>query len=131
MPTSALDHVNVLTEDLEKTVAFYEAALELTRSENPISATGRQGAWMRDAAGNAIVHVVVKASGWGYEPYHVGDPTAALHHVAFRCEGFRAAVERLTAMGLEPKVNDGMYGLRQIFVTDPNAINIEMNFHGD
>lgn len=132
MPTSALDHVNILTDDLEATVAFYLGALELTRSESPATARGLNGAWLCDAGGNPIVHLVERNAsldfGAGHEP---GLPTAAIHHVAFRCTGFAEAQARLAAMGLEHRVNDGYLGLRQIMLTDPNAINVEMNFPGD
>jgi hypothetical protein len=35
-------------------------------------------------------------------------------------------------LGCEYRVNDlAGLGLRQIFVTDPNAVNLELNFAGD
>ena len=61
-----------------------------------------------------------------------GQPTAALHHVAFRCEGYDAMIENLRAMELEFResgVREGM--VRQIFLRDPNNINLELNFPGE
>lgn len=133
MQVSGIDHVNILTHDLDATAAFYERVLGLTRTENTAIGTGFRGAWMRDKAGNAIVHLVWKdPASDRYEGYDPGQPTNAVHHVAFRCEGFAAMRERLEAEGLEHRINDRQYGaVRQIFLVDPNAVNLELNFAGD
>jgi len=129
MSTSGIDHVNILTDDLDATCAFYAAVLGLVRTESPAAVTGLTGAWLRDANGNALVHLVwrdpARSFGEGHEP---GLSTNAIHHVAFRCTGFDAARARIAALGLECEVNEGRLGLRQIMVQDPNAINVEMNF---
>ncbi len=133
MPTSAIDHINILTDDLEATVAFYVGALELTRTvAAPLEASGFQGAWLCDGAGNALIHLVWRDLGNNYGEGHVpGLSTNAVHHIAFRCQGFAAAQARLSDMGIAMRVNDGRNGLRQIKVTDPNAIEVELNFPGD
>jgi catechol 2,3-dioxygenase-like lactoylglutathione lyase family enzyme len=132
MAASGLDHVNILTDDLEATASFYEQVLELKRGISPAQAMGLDGAWMIDPSGNAIVHLLANAPGLrlaaGRTP---GQSTNAVHHVAFRCTGFAGTQERLTALGLEYQVNDGMAGLRQIMVQDPNAVSVEMNFTGE
>lgn len=133
MQVSGIDHVNILTHDLDATAAFYERVLGLTRSEGAGAAMGFRGAWMHDATGRAIVHLVWKdPASDRYDDYEPGRPTNALHHVAFRCEGFEALRARLEAMGEEHRVNDRKYGdIRQIFLTDPNAVNVELNFAED
>lgn len=132
MPTTALDHVNILTDDLAATIAFYETVVELKAGESPGAAYGYKGAWMLDPAGHALVHLVwndpEKALGAGRQP---GASTNAVHHIAFSCTGFAAAKERLDGLGIEHRINDGMLGLRQIMAEDPNGVTIEMNFHGD
>ncbi len=129
MSTSAIDHVNILTDDLEATVAFYEAVLDLRRGESPATAMGMQGAWMLDQAGNALLHLIGNEPGLRLAEGRVpGQSTNAVHHVAFRCDGFDAARARIADFGCAVQVNDGLYGLRQIVVTDPNAITVEMNF---
>ncbi|MEO5597078.1 MAG: VOC family protein [Novosphingobium sp.] len=121
MPTSAIDHINILTDDLEGTAAFYVGVLELTRIVAVrLEAAGFTGAWFCDAAGNAIVHVVWRDPLNNYGEGHIpGLPTNAVHHVAFRCEGFAATKARLTNLGVAMRINDRMHGLRQINVTDP------------
>ncbi len=132
MTVSAIDHVNLLTDDLEATCGFYESVLELRRGESPSASRGVKGAWMFDGSGHPLVHIVLKGSLGSYgEGHQPGQPTNAIHHVAFRCTGFAAAKQRISALGLEHQVNDGMFGLRQIMLKDPNAINIEMNFTGE
>ncbi|MCW1404033.1 VOC family protein [Novosphingobium sp. MW5] len=132
MSTLGLDHVNILTEDLPATVAFYEQVLGLTDDPSVLGSIGIAGTWLRSPNGDAIVHVVVKdGTRAAYEDYHVGQPTAAVHHVAFRCTGFAETAARLRDQGRELAVNDGNYGLKQIILTDPNGIIVEMNFNGE
>lgn len=132
MRTHGIDHVNILTDDLDATVGFYSALLGLARGESPAAAVGMSGAWMRDAEGRAIVHVVLRDPASDYSRGHVpGAPTGAVHHVAFRCEGFAAARERVAALQLDHRINDGRLGLRQIVVSDPNGIRVELNFPED
>jgi len=130
MQVSGIDHVNILTDHLDQTAQFYERLMGLTRTENPAVGMGFKGAWMRDAHGNAIVHLVWKdPASDRYEGYDPGGSTNAVHHVAFKCSGFEDTVARLEAMGCEYRVNDLQHlGLRQIFVVDPNAVNLELNF---
>lgn len=133
MQVSGIDHVNILTAHLDQTAQFYERLMGLTRTENPAIATGFKGAWMRDSHGNAIVHLVWKDPQMDrYQGYDPGASTNAVHHVAFKCSGFEEAKQRLEAMGVDYRVNDLQHlNLRQIFVTDPNAVNLELNFTAD
>ena len=133
MQVTGIDHVNILTRDLDGTAAFYERLLGLSRGENQGVAAGFRGAWMRDVTGQAIVHLVWKdPASDRYAGYEPGQPTHAVHHVAFRCEGFDAMIERLEAMDIAYRVSDRLPGgLRQVFLADPNAINLELNFGGD
>ena len=130
MQVSGIDHVNILTDNLDKTAQFYERLMGLTRTGNPAIAQGFKGAWMRDSHGNAIVHLVWKDPQMDrYEGYVPGESTNAVHHVAFKCTGFDKTIVRLEEMDVPYRVNDLQHlGLRQVFVADPNAVNIELNF---
>lgn len=122
MQVSAIDHVNIVTDDLDETIRFYEHALGLRAGESPAAAMGIRGAWLFDAANNPIVHLMVG------ERSSAAD-TGAVHHVAFKCEGFDEAVTRLEAMGADYRASDQVrFGVRQIFLRDPNNINLELNF---
>ena len=133
MPVSGVDHVNILTDALEATASFYEQVLGLTRSENPTIAKGIDGYWMRDASGSAIVHLVDRTTaGHRYDAYHPGQPTNALHHFALRCTGFTETLAKIEELGLAHRVAEHpALGLRQVFLADPNAVNLELNFAGD
>lgn len=133
MQVSGLDHVNILTRDLDRTAQFYERLMGLTRTDNPAVGMGLKGAWMRDSHGNAIVHLVLREpQSDRYDGYDPGASTNAVHHVAFRCAGFAATLSKLDEMGVDYRVNDFQHaGLRQIFVADPNAVNLELNFAAD
>ncbi|AIT80739.1 VOC family protein [Novosphingobium pentaromativorans] len=132
MRVIGIDHINILTDDLELTATFYEDVLGLTRSENPAIASGIAGYWMRDATGAPIVHLIDRGTVSGrYDAYRPGELTNALHHVALRCEGFKATCARLDELGCDYRVNDLSHiGLMQINLRDPNAVNLELNFAG-
>lgn len=132
MSTTGIDHINILANDLEETITFYEAVLGLTRGESPAAAMGIQGAWMCDAAGHALIHLIGNEPGLRLgEGRAPGQSTNAVHHIAFACSGFDAAKARIASTGRPFHVNDGAYGLRQIMISDPNAVSVEMNFRDD
>jgi catechol 2,3-dioxygenase-like lactoylglutathione lyase family enzyme len=134
MAVAGLDHVNIIASDLDATIAFYTGVLGLTEDPNSVLVKmGRRGAWMCDASGRPIIHIQ------GFEPslHHANEaglvtPTGAIDHVALQCAGFAAMLENLAALGLDHQINDRKYGdLRQIFVTDPDNVKLELNFHAD
>lgn len=58
-----------------------------------------------------------------------GRRTGALHHVALDCSGHAATIERLDNLGIAFRSNDlPAIALRQVFVTDPNGVLLELNF---
>lgn len=130
MQVAGLDHVNILAADLDHTVRFYEQVMGLVATGNPAIGSGLKGAWMRDAQDNAIVHLVWKdPASDRYDGYDPGASTNAVHHVAFKCTGFAETVARLDQMQAPYRINDLQHlGLRQIFVADPNGVNLELNF---
>ena len=133
MAVHGLDHVNIVTDHLEDTVRFYAHLLGLERRQSAGAAMGMNGAWMCDTTGHAIVHLVERGPkthfAEGHEP---GSPTGAVHHVAFKAQGFADTLARARELAAPCRVNDRQFvGLRQIFLTDPNNINVELNFAED
>ena len=130
MQVHALDHVNILTGDLDATARFYEAVLGLVRGESPAARMGLEGAWMFAPDGRAIVHLGLKKPGADYGAENIpGEVTGAIHHVAFHCTGFDAAKQRISAAGYEYRANEfANLGLRQIMLFDPNRVQVELNF---
>ena len=130
MQVNGVNHINLVTGDLAATIAFYEALLEMKAQPIPVAPAGFNGSWICDAQNNPIIHVQ------GYNPERHGELkaglTGALDHVAFTCVGFDATKARCEELGIEYRVNDRQFGdLRQVFVTDPNGISLELNYAGD
>jgi catechol 2,3-dioxygenase-like lactoylglutathione lyase family enzyme len=131
MQVKGLDHVNIIAADIAETARFYEELLGFRYGERP-SEMNFPGGWLYDADDRPIIHVI------GYDRARHGEqerhtmPTGSIDHVALACEGFAAMVKRCEELGIAHRVNDRKYAdLRQVFVTDPNNITLELNFAGD
>jgi catechol 2,3-dioxygenase-like lactoylglutathione lyase family enzyme len=128
----ALDHVNIITADLEGTVRFYTELLELEPRDGPPPLTHENARWMYDASGRAILHINTLECPRAYDREVRAGPTGALHHVALRCSGYEEVRARLSRRGIDHQLNDvAAVGLRQIFVLDPNQVLLELNFFGE
>ncbi len=132
MHVNALDHVNIITDKLDETAAFYAALLSLERRDGPPPSPPAQVQWMHDAGGKAVLHLnsadCPRAFDRTVEP---GALTGAIHHVALACSGYDEVMRRIEAMGLTHKVNViESIGLRQVFTADPNNVLLELNFFG-
>jgi len=132
MKVNALDHVNVITSDLDGSARFYAELLGLERRDAPPPLTPRNAQWMYDDAGRAIVHINSEDCPRAYDRATEPGPTGSLHHVALNCSGYDDMVARLDARGAAYQVNlVGAIGLRQIFTMDPNQVLLELNFFAD
>ena len=132
MRVAALDHVNIITADLERSVRFYAELLGLEPRDGPPPLTHENARWLYDEAGRAVVHLNTPAAPRHYERDVSPGPTGALHHVALRCAGYSELLARLAGRGLVHRLNEvTAIGLRQIFVLDPNAVLLELNFFGE
>ncbi|MBO6521178.1 MAG: VOC family protein [Rhodospirillales bacterium] len=113
------DHINVWTEDLAGTTAFFTDVLGLTVGFRPDFKF--PGAWLYgDDGGPAIVHLVETAP--------EGSSTGPLDHVAFRGDDFDGLTARLKERGLEYEVRViPNTGDRQVFFLAPFGLKIEVN----
>jgi len=131
MPVEALDHVNIITADLEGTARFYAELFGLEPRDGPPPLTHAHARWMYDAAGRAVIHINSLECPRAYDREVRAGPTGALHHVALRCSGYEQLRAGLIARGLDHRINlVSAIGLRQIFVLDPNQVLLELNFFG-
>ncbi len=115
-----LDHINVVTDRLAETAAFFIDVVGLKTGFRPNFAFN--GAWLYgDADRPAIVHLVERAPDAG--------GTGPIDHVAFRSEGLEAFEDRLQSHALqyEIRVIPGT-GDRQVFFTAPFGLKIEVTF---
>ncbi len=118
MEVHGLDHVNIVTDDLEGTIAFYREVLGLEPGERPPFPF--PGAWLY-AGGRAVVHLGVRGAATG--------PGGAVDHIAFAARGYEAFRRRLAERGI-PHSTAVVPGtdMRQIFLRDPNGVKIELTF---
>jgi len=129
MRVEALDHVNIITADLEGSVRFYTALFGLEPRDGPPPLTHENARWMYDVAGRAVIHINSLECPRAYDREVRAGPTGALHHVALKCSGYEELRARLAEHGLEHRINVvAAIGLRQIFVLDPNQVLLELNF---
>ena len=112
--------------------AFYGA-----RADSPPS-------WIFDDTGAAVVHLLgvdaadPEGSYAKMSQFRGGadtmDPpsfrgSGAIDHIAFQCENYDEVLARLKSRKIPCAENDlSRFGLRQIFVKDPNGITLELNF---
>jgi catechol 2,3-dioxygenase-like lactoylglutathione lyase family enzyme len=132
VPLAALDHINIITPDLEGTVRFYAELLELEPRDGPPPLTHENARWMYDGSGRAVVHINTLECPRTYDRDVRPGPTGALHHVALRCSGYEPMQARLRQRGVAHQLNEvAAVGLRQIFLLDPNQVLLELNFFGE
>jgi catechol 2,3-dioxygenase-like lactoylglutathione lyase family enzyme len=133
MNVQALDHVNILTGDVERTRGFLTSVLGL--EDGPRPAFGTPGHWLY-RNGTAIVHVsdarqkeVTHALDASQGDDAKGGARGIVDHVAFRCSGYRATMERLRSLGIP--VHEATIpgaGDRQVFVDGPDDVSFELIF---
>jgi catechol 2,3-dioxygenase-like lactoylglutathione lyase family enzyme len=129
MPLVGLQHTLVLTDDLERTKAFYCDTLGFEVGERP--ELPFPGSWLY-LDGVACLHVAERGS---YEAHAarmgLQAKTSPLDHVAFEAEEYDQLLERLEAAGIEVTTNavPGS-GVRQLFFDDPNGARIELVVRG-
>lgn len=117
MAVSGMNHFNVLTDDVEKTRAFYRDVIGLAEGDRP--PLGFDGAWFY-AGGHAILHVSkVKAL----------PPAGVIDHMAFSASDLKGTVARLKRHGVEHVVRQQV-GTRiwQLFCHDPMGAKVELDF---
>jgi catechol 2,3-dioxygenase-like lactoylglutathione lyase family enzyme len=132
MTVLALDHVNIITGDLDGTACFYAELFDLDRRDAPPPLTPQTAQWMFDDAGRAIIHINSLDCVRTYDREVMPGPTGSIHHIALRCDGHDDMVARLDKRGADYQCNlVEAIGLRQIFTLDPNGVLLELNFFGD
>jgi catechol 2,3-dioxygenase-like lactoylglutathione lyase family enzyme len=120
MAIRGIDHINIGTNRLAETRAFFCDVLGLTEGWRPDFAFG--GAWLY-AGDGAVVHLVELT-----EPKSPSSD-AALDHFAFRIDDYDEVVRRLEAAGVPFRsIEVPNAPIRQIFIRDLNGVNIELNY---
>jgi catechol 2,3-dioxygenase-like lactoylglutathione lyase family enzyme len=118
MPLTRIDHVTILCSDLARSRAFYADALGLVDGDRP--PFNFPGAWLW-LDGRAVVHLVGGRNKGTTE-------TGSFDHVAFAATDLEGTRARLKNAGI-PFREAAVPGrpLHQIFVVDPDGVQIEFN----
>lgn len=121
MAVAGINHFTILTDDLEKTLAFYEEHLGLKPGARPPFAF--PGVWLyADGAPEAILHVI---AGVRREVLVKG----VIDHMAFSGTDLAGSVERLKAKCVSHELRRlPGYGTWQLFFHDPNGAKVEIDF---
>ncbi len=110
-----LDHVNIRTDDLDASTAFYRDIIGLEVGPRPSFSFA--GAWLYHE-GRAVVHLKCPA---------VSNSDGAIEHVAFFTDTFDEVVEGIRAHRIEHRVQELTGGsMRQCFLKDPNGVLVEI-----
>ena len=94
---TGLDHVNLRTDRLEETIAFFEGVLGLENRPDDRPDFPFPGAWLFQGD-QAIVHLI------GVDA-EVAAPAGALDHVAFASNDFDGLVAELTERSLDHRTS--------------------------
>lgn len=131
MGLTSLNHVLVLADDIDATRDFYRDVLGLDVGDRPPLAF--PGYWLY-AGGVPCLHVAQRdiyaahARTLGADVSERPDGGGPIDHVAFSATGYDEIVARLDRHGVAAIHNTvpGI-GLRQLFVNDPNGVQVEIN----
>ncbi|HEY6870250.1 MAG TPA: VOC family protein [Novosphingobium sp.] len=125
MAVHGLDHINILTADLDGTKRFYKALLGLEDGVPPPLPAGIVANWLVDLTGHPIIHLRA------IEPTEAPDSAGAIHHVALKCDDLDGILARCAELGAPHSVNRFESArFTQVLVTDPNGVLLELNFAG-
>ena len=133
MTVRSLDHVLVLSDDIEGTREFYCQAVGLRVGDRPLLEF--PGYWLYGGADgeSACLHIAERRS---YAAHAAGlglrvpgrDPgVGPVDHVAFSAGDYGGVVERLERCGVAAVTNAVPGGPRQVFIEDPNGVRVEIN----
>jgi len=130
MTIVGLEHVLVLTDDIDGTREFYCDVVGLSIGDRP--ALEFPGYWLY-AGATACVHVAdrkayaahARGLGLAVPP---GDPgIGPVDHIAFSALDYEALTARLADHGVPAVTNAVPEGPRQVFFEDPNGVRVEIN----
>jgi len=132
MTIVGLEHVLVLSDDIDRTRDFYCEVVGLAIGDRP--PLEFPGYWLY-ADATPCLHIAERrayadhAAGLGLE-VSKSDPdlgSGPVDHIAFSALDYHALTARLAAHGVPAVTNVVPGGPRQVFVEDPNGVRVEIN----
>ncbi len=134
MSVTAIEHVLVLSDDIERTRDFYCEVVGLEVGDRPPLAF--PGYWLYAGAGDQRLRSHRRAptvrdarrrprvAGPRARPGPIAGP---VDHVAFNASDYDELLERLKRSGVAAVTNVVPGGPRQVFIEDPNGVRVEIN----
>jgi catechol 2,3-dioxygenase-like lactoylglutathione lyase family enzyme len=124
-----LFHTAIKTADLDATVRFYTEVLGMVLADRP--PIGFPGAWLQPAQAGADAIFHLYAGDAAQEPDgSVQTGSAAIDHVSVVCQGYTRFKAQFERFGLPYRENlVPATPLWQLFVYDPNGVQLELTFH--
>lgn len=131
MTVTAMEHVLVLSDDIESTREFYCSVVGLNVGQRP--PLEFPGYWLY--AGNTpCVHVAERtaylkhAAGLGLSVAQQSSGSGPVDHIAFNAGDYDAVAAKVQDSGVTAVLNTVPGGgPRQFFIDDPNGVRIEIN----
>ncbi|HTP21499.1 MAG TPA: VOC family protein [Solirubrobacteraceae bacterium] len=130
MTVSSLEHVLVLSDDIERTRDFYRNVVGLEVGARP--SLEFPGYWLY-AGEVACVHVAERgpyaahAARLGLRVPERDPGVGPVDHVAFNAGDYDELLSRLEHHGVAAVTNAVPGGPRQVFIEDPNGVRVEIN----
>ncbi len=125
-----MEHVLVLSEDIEATREFYCQVVGLRVGERP--PLEFPGYWMY-AGTTPCLHIadrrryLTHAAWIGLTTPHEPPGPGPVDHIAFGASDYESASARIERSGLSAVRNNVPGGPRQLFIDDPNGVRVEIN----
>lgn len=130
MTIVGIEHVLVLSDDIERTRDFYCDVIGLSIGDRP--PLEFPGYWLY-AGVTPCVHIAERrayarhAAGLGLTVPESDPGAGPLDHIAFSALDYDALTARLAERGVPSVTNVVPGGPRQLFVEDPNGVRVEIN----
>jgi catechol 2,3-dioxygenase-like lactoylglutathione lyase family enzyme len=124
-----LFHIALRAGDLDATVRFYTEVLGMIVADRP--PIGFPGAWLKPAQPGADAMIHLYAGDAALDPDgSLQKGSGAIDHVSVVCQGYNEFRDRFRKFGLEWRENlVPSTPLWQLFVYDPNGVQLELTFH--
>jgi len=129
MTVTGIEHVLVLSDELDATRDFYCEVVGLHEGNRP--PLEFPGYWLYAESPAACLHLAdrgaylrhIATMGLGAGNGSGGE----VDHIAFDARDYESASARIEGNGITPVRNNVPGGPRQLFVDDPNGVRVEIN----
>ena len=132
MPLTKLEHYLVLTDDIDATRDFYVEALGMQVGFRP--PLGFPGHWVY-IGDTPVIHIAewvtytARSKDRGVHVSTRASGTGPVDHIAFAAQDYDEVLARLERFGVPMRVSNNPGNIvRQLFLFDPNGVQIEINF---